>query len=185
MATGDFSVINTNLIISALEYYKDNFKPISVPTYISEKHNRKTAGTCKLLKHGDLTYVGSAEQSFIQMYEEGLLKDGAYCAITPCHRDEVLDETHLELFLKLELIVIGKNETNDVLGEALRFFSQECGNSFIEIEPSGNRNDEMDIIINGIEVGSYGSDIMSDGKIYTYGTGLAEPRFSYAITKGN
>ena len=40
-----------------------------------------------------------------------------------------------------------------------------------------------DLMINGIEVGSYGLR-MGNGYEWVYGTGLAEPRFSVAINTG-
>ena len=180
----EFSNINTLAVLKAMNQYIKIYTPISVPTYIDKKHNQRTAGDKKFLTHSELTYVGSAEQSFIQLMSEGEIQHGTYFAITPCHRDEILDETHLEVFLKIELIAIGADIKNILLYDAMDVFTFLNPRGHFEIVNSGNREGEKDILMNGIEIGSYGTSRTPDGTIYTYGTGLAEPRFSYAVSKG-
>lgn len=177
----EFSTISSELVMNALNYYSKYFSLIDVPTYIKKEYIKHTAPNKKVLSHGELAYVGSAEQSFIQMHQEGKLTKGFLMAITPCHRDEeVLDETHLEVFLKIELIFVGGHIKNKLLSGVMVFFKSMNPEGITDMVDSGNRLGEVDILMNGIEIGSYGEAYMPDGTPYTYGTGLAEPRFSYA-----
>lgn len=76
--------------------------------------------------------------------------------------------------MKLELIVIGQKDYN-VLLDANRFFNRYA-NTCITKQQEG-----FDIEVDGVEIGSYGFRRMPDGVPYTYGTGVAEPRFSGCI----
>lgn len=104
-------------------------------------------------------------------------------AITPCVRDEIEDDIHLSVFLKLELIIIGKHDVNSILDTATSFFNRLTDK--INIVDSWNKPFEKDILINEVEVGSCGIGYMQDGTPYTYGTGIAEPRLSFALLKSN
>lgn len=182
--------IDSNLILRAMNYYSSTFTLKDVPLCVDEesifhsipydkrqyiipqkRYNKNT---------GELSYyVGSAEQSFIYLHKKELINNGYYSAITPCQRTEYEDNLHLSIFLKMELILIGAHRRDELLEKALIFFSALGGRT--EVTLSGNKPEEMDILINGIEVGSYGVGYMPDSTPYTYGTGIAEPRCSFAL----
>jgi seryl-tRNA synthetase len=62
----------------------------------------------------DKVLVASAEQAFVQLYDEGKLDpEKFYCALTPCFRDEpVFDELHQLYFMKLELFKVFKSSAD-------------------------------------------------------------------------
>lgn len=179
--------INADLIYQAMTFYKERgYSLISAP-YVVDKDivSYTLPQGRKSLPHASYgDYVGSAEQSIYQ-----LIKDNGRKAlpkkclmITPCQRDEpILDETHLEIFLKIELISLDlgfshKNIRDDVLDlyesldiENVTYVKQDDGISY-------------DININSTEIGSYGYRWF-DGVLVSYGTGLALPRFEYAVNK--
>lgn len=174
------SYIDSDLILEAMIYYKSlGYSPASVPmlvdhetTLINLPENRNP------LSIDTYDYIGSAEQSFYQLISENKLADGKYMALTPCHRDEpTIDDEHFSIFLKLELFSVRSeyDETilNSLRSNCFKFFKRYSDNICYD-ESNG------DILINGIEVGSYGENYISDKHI-CYGTGIAEPRFSYAI----
>jgi hypothetical protein len=117
---------------------------------------------------------------------------GSYCAITPCFRNEtVLDDLHQPYFMKLELISWDKTTPEDlskmIAGARLYIENDEAG-LWIDVIKNDDPDplsvsQAYDIVTNSqkIELGSYG--IRSHPKVgrWVYGTGLAEPRYSYAI----
>lgn len=136
--------------------------------------------------------VGSAEQSFVELMllpqSLGKLTPGKYQAVTPCFRDDPEDEIHHKYFMKLELIdyyrnsnvahVVHHNRLDRILNDAKGFFQK-----YLKVETLRTDNG-IDIIQSktGIELGSYGYRSFQ-GHEWVYGTGLAEPRLSYALTK--
>jgi len=169
--------IDSSLIIDAMNFYKSiGYTPFKVPLIVDHESSWQTKpNDRKDLHHISGVYVASAEQSFIDLIIKGKIQKGRYCAITPCYRDEpVLDETHLNIFLKIELVSIGIR--HDVIDDAFSFMSK-----FSECEII-NTDIGQDIEVNKIEVGSYGKRVINGVDLY-YGTGLAEPRFSYAVNK--
>lgn len=181
--------VNTLYILEALNFYQNEFRMLSVPMCVDLKAIHSSIPEFKIndleilpRKNGSY-YVGSAEQSFIYLHSHGLLPESKSMALTPCQRDEVEDDIHLGIFLKLELINLGYHNVEDMLDISCKFFSKYSNN--IEIIDSGNKPHEKDILINGIEVGSYGIGYMQDGTLYTYGTGIAEPRLSFALNNIN
>lgn len=181
--------INTDLIASALQFYKKDFKLISVPMCVGFESILHTLpkGRIPLLRDNtdspqeDTYYVGSAEQGFIEMHSQGKLWNGYYAALTPCQRNEQEDESHYTIFLKLELIIVGQHALPEMLTYVKTFLEQEDFDWVVV--PSDCKDNEVDIEVNGVEVGSYGINVMPDGTPYTYGTGIAEPRLSYARGK--
>lgn len=126
--------------------------------------------------------------------------NGDYCAITPCFRNESkLDDLHQSYFMKLELIswvpedgkfVEQEIALHRMISTVQKFFDQEG------LETEVIRNEELangdplcveknafDIVsLHGtVEVGSYGIRQHPEVGRWIYGTGLAEPRFSYAL----
>lgn len=136
--------------------------------------------------------VGSAEQGFLQLCKQGKIYNPEiiYHSISPCFRDDEMDDLHERHFMKLELFELLCKTSNDekrlreIGGEAFKFFRGQCLDC--EIVPTGDLM--CDIVSKNlkIEVGSYGiksHDFGGNvGKIrWVYGTGLALPRFSRAL----
>lgn len=137
--------------------------------------------------------VGSAEQSFIQMMQDGELPPGRYAAASPCFRDED-DPTHQTTFFKVELIHVldgppradqvvdphverMSNLVNSMAVHARWFFrSVAVGWDFRMVRTL----EGLDIELNGLELGSYGYRSFQ-GHHWIYGTGVAEPRLSMAL----
>lgn len=122
--------------------------------------------------------VGSAEQSFVQLMLEGDLPKGKYCAASPCFRDETIDQWHHLYFFKVELIEMAPNSQNVFeIMDCARAFMESLSNCHIDILKT---HEGYDLTLNGKEVGSYGNR-QANGFNWTYGTGLALPRFSQAL----
>lgn len=173
------SYISTSLVYDAITFYRSlGYQMIDVPMCVSDAAIKATIpiNTDCLKKDENQYYVGSAEQSFIDMYMRKLLSDGKYMALTPCHRYENrIDPLHFQIFLKLELIDVGSDKRS-LIHDAYDFFHRS-GINVIKQKTS----DGEDLLLNNIEIGSYGQRHMFDGKPYLYGTGLAEPRTSFAM----
>lgn len=194
-----YSYIDSEKIYKALKHYKKlGYKLISVPTYVSEKAIDLTVPSCadksKMLKVGNMYYTGSAEQSFVGMVLNHDIEYGKYMAITPCHRSDNIDEWHLPIFLKIELLHYGDFDEpcdiiqdtkeaellNDVWCLYEKLVKNICVKPKIEVVPT---DIGVDINVNGYETGSYGFRRIKDHHAIWYGTGLAEPRFSSALLK--
>lgn len=142
--------------------------------------------------------VASAEQSFIELQQdqidrlsEGCRDQGRFTTITPCFRNEKLyTDLHRPYFMKVELIDWGHTSSaylHEMVGLAEKFFSEYLTIDIVE-------NNEPDPLFNGpafdivsrrgrIELGSYGIRKHDSTGPWIYGTGLAEPRLSYALNK--
>lgn len=179
------SNINTLFVYQALEYYQAlGYKLISVPMCVEQDAVKETLPCDKIAKEylDGLYYVGSAEQSFLQMISDGLLEDGKYCAITPCERSDEIDDSHFNIFLKIELICIdqtnsGRYDYTLPMLDASDIYKDFLGSG--DVKEVITSSSSCDLYIGDLEVGSYGNRTYK-GINYVYGTGLAEPRFSYA-----
>lgn len=180
--------ISPFILYTALCFYKDvlNYTFLDAPYLVKPEALSVTLPeNCFPKFHTQgLCYVWSAEQSFLQLLDDGFKPDinKKYLMITPCQRDEkTLDTTHLEIFLKIELISI--NPSHDLLSDAEIFF-----NWFLNKKGKSNIvnklffKDSSDLMLNNIEIGSYGKRTYRD-ITYFYGTGLALPRFTQAMNK--
>ena len=168
----DIGLIN----FAYLHYLNRGYKPLSAPMIVDKDVVEITLPEGRVSKeHLGKFYVGSAEQSFYQLLKDGLVPDGSYMMITPCHRDEVNDETHLDIFLKIELVSVNKTYVNIAQDafDLYKFLGEDVETKIIE-ESRG-----IDLEIDGVEVGSFGFRAVS-GYVVNYGTGLALPRFSQA-----
>jgi hypothetical protein len=165
-------MISLPYLTAAINFYQSlGYKALSVP-YIIDKEfiDLSFEGISKAYPPTNQYYVGSAEQSFFSLLPK--LEDGAYMALTPCVRNDVEDETHQKIFLKLELCTIGPT-TRNIQEDALIFF-RSIGLYCKKVD--------CDLEYDGVELGSYGQrDFFS--REYQYGTGLAEPRTSYVASK--
>lgn len=177
--------IDTALLLNAMQYYKDEgFNPTSSPLLVTDQAvNFTLPKNAKAKKHLDLNYVGSAEQSFYQLLIDDPKLSGDFMLISPCQRYDTPSETHLNIFLKLELISTIKTR-EELLQTALDFYSENLDLN-LNIKPDIVETSEgFDININGVEVGSFGSRFILNRWI-SYGTGLALPRISYALSREN
>lgn len=175
-----FMNIDTNIILKALAYYQSiGYELVSVPYLVEPKYSKATSPDGRVdLEHNGKVYVASAEQGFLQMLDKGLIPKHPkkYCAITPCYRDEdILNDTHYNIFLKIELFGLYDNFYQSMMCEAMSFMHKNG------VATKTERVDvnQIDLISvnSGVELGSYGRRLW-EGISYDYGTGLAEPRFS-------
>lgn len=180
-------MINWSLFPIAInEYAKLGYTYIEAPWLVDEESIKATIPSFAkplAVDSGteDNQLVGSAEQSFLYMALKNELPTGKYQALTPCFRDDAVDELHKKYFMKLELIIIGRtypSDTINVMNDARHVLSQFTKRAIV-IEPT---DDGLDLTLNGIEIGSYGKREYKNIK-WVYGTGLAEPRFSFANNK--
>jgi hypothetical protein len=129
--------------------------------------------------HGGFVYsdrmvVGSAEQSFIAMG----LPPGRYVGVTPCFRVEpTYDVLHQSTFMKVELFDNrSKPGVGSLVRDAKNFMERYDVNPVIVQTEIGE-----DLMLDNIEVGSYGYRNVEGFGCWAYGTGLALPRFSVAM----
>lgn len=142
--------------------------------------------------------VASAEQSFLQMQMDAIAAGkpiiGSFCAITPCFRNEpVLDELHQPYFVKLELISWDKTTPEDLgkmIAAARLYIEHDEAGLWVDVIQNNDPDpisvaQTYDIVgaLTKIELGSYGIREHANVGRWAYGTGLAEPRYSYAIEK--
>jgi hypothetical protein len=168
-------------LAAAIEYYGNlGYKYTDVPWIVDLWSH---ARTCPLERahlvsrdNGDDlgALVGSAEQGFISLWANNKLpSDLRLMAVTPCFRteDSYDDKLVLPWFMKLELWAVGHSPLE--LAHEAQKFMQRWYHPIDLVETV----EGWDLQHRTIEVGSYGSRIV-DGFTYTYGTGLAEPRFT-------
>lgn len=168
--------IDAELLMEAMSFYKKlGYVPCSCPMIVDEDVINYTLPVGrKALNHiDDGFYVGSAEQGFLQMIKENNIRHDKMMFITPCQRDEdILDESHLIVFMKVELISLSKPIIQDVLS----FYKFKNYNVDVVMTDVG-----YDLEINNIEVGSFGVNSFKNVE-YNYGTGLALPRLNFALS---
>lgn len=129
--------------------------------------------------------IGSGEQHFIHLIDKGIITYGKHCCVTPCFRDDTVDDIHNKYFMKVELISVEYMGLQDILHtvqSAQMFFASEGVRT--SIVPTHEKPFCYDLLCSGtrIELGSYGYG-EHNGFRYAYGTGLAEPRFSVVKNK--
>jgi hypothetical protein len=184
--------INWELIGKAISHYtENNYSYLEVPWLVDNEDIRVTYnGDVNYFENDSRILVGSAEQSFVHLIKNGTMPFGKHVACTPCFRKEkILDEIHKEYFVKVELInfvepsMHNRYHLEELMSEciydAYNFFIKhisKCTIKVLQIET------DYDILINDIEVGSYGIRYHKDFA-WIYGTGLAEPRFSTSLIK--
>lgn len=134
--------------------------------------------------------VASGEQAFLWLDAEDRLPStvaGVYIGWTPCFREEpVYDALHQRAFIKAELYApLRWDGDPDVLLQVLRDtcrsdFAQLCPRTASLLAQTLQPDGSWDIELGGVEVGSYGLRQRPNGRLYAYGTALAEPRWSVA-----
>ena len=171
------SPINWSLISRSVEFYKSKrYEHIEVPWLVSKETAMITCPfEVSISECGNMALVGSAEQGFLEIAKS--LKPGKYVSTSPCFRNDLEDYFHQRYFVKTELFVTDPNVTLDeVINDAMSFFLSlnDDNLSIINIDTNS-----LDIMLNGVEIGSYGIREHGDIK-WIYGTGIAEPRYSRA-----
>ena len=176
--------INWYLLCSTLQYYQNfGYKMKNLDWLVNADVACFTKPVEKRLFYiNEKTLVGSGEQSFLQLIDDNKLEPGRYCGITPCFRDEIVDDLHHIYFMKIELINtidVNLDSLNNMIDDAKTFFKK-----WFPVEVIETGLNAFDIIDskNKIELGSYGMRKFNNTR-YLYGTGLAEPRFSYVLNK--
>ncbi len=173
--------IRWDLVSKSIEFYvKKGYSYVELPWVIPIEYVRTTLPKSKApFQTLGGTLVGSAEQSFLYTFDQGLIRRKKYVAATPCFRDDVEDETHQRTFFKVELIDFELDQ--QPIHMALTVL-----NNFRNLAPSSlfsisTTEEGLDVESKGIELGSYGVRTFNRTP-YIYGTGLAEPRFSQVTT---
>ena len=175
-------MINHRIMADAVDFYTGKgYQYVDVPWLVDTESAQMAAP--RGVRQFE-TFAGflpaSGEQSFYHLLKAGHILPGNWQTITPCFRDEKSTNdivcTH---FMKLELFSVGHNlkQPRDVCDAARGFMSSYNLHTRIDDMPDGS----MDIISSdNVELGSYGSRD-HNGLVWTYGTGVAEPRFSTVL----
>ena len=216
------SMIHMRYITAAINKYEQlSYDQLAVPmvipkdqaTMFVDEYRRSRQLTHKISapliedNAPEMAYVGSAEQSLIHLYaRRGNFDNRKVMALTPCVRAEpICDQSHFEVFLKLELAMWGNNVTaadhfkmvldakaamEYVLTKADAGERIVHNNLELKIIRDPNADHEcVDLMMCSIrqpeiqiEVGSYGIRTIDGVRgPYVYGTGIAEPRFGWAV----
>jgi len=194
--------IDYKVIEDAKAFYGDaGFKYIEVPWVVSPGAYNATAP-----KNGHIaksqTVVASGEQSFMQLILDGLLAPGKYCCATPCFRpwDSGRSREHLPQFFKVELIEHDLKDFNENVKDyldrygkmkslALEFLRQYVPQT-TDIKTNDDERLECtthvshDLVTTwGLELGSYGVRSHAAIGYWIYGTGVALPRLTSAMSR--
>ncbi|MBI4151330.1 hypothetical protein HY496_00025 [Candidatus Woesearchaeota archaeon] len=182
--------IDYKIIADALEFYRSRgYTEMEVPWIVSDEAKMVTAPEKDKPFRTHLgTLVASAEQSFVELMLHHTLRAGKYVSCTPCYRDEIRDDLHHCWFLKVELIDVLSEEQlsngeinlqlNEMIESAESFFKR-----YLPIRRKETR-EGVDLICGDQpwELGSYGFRSYQHLN-WIYGTGVAEPRLSIALSK--
>lgn len=187
--------IDYNLLNKALKYFsKKRFKQIEVPWRVSREAVEATFNSTESFKSDNKFLIGSAEQGFLELYLRNKSTSNQLMSVSPCFRNEPEDYLHQQEFMKLELIYFINSKIDDidimfnsfivfnlVKNFVLSFIIKKLKIKTSDIKTVKTQDSNSiyseDIIINGIEYGSYGIRHFQD-KYYIYGTGIALPRAS-------
>lgn len=168
-------------IAEAIKFYESKgFEYIEVPWDTPKKYQEATYMGEDFYPIGDDRYlVGSSEQSFVYLLDNGHLTNGKYITCSPCFRGGEISEIHQEYFMKAELFDntdCSELRLKEIVDFACEFFAQY---SPVFTQKTGDLS--YDIVTPlAIEVGSYGIREYKELS-WIYGTAIAEPRFSKAI----
>lgn len=188
--------MNFALLEKAIKFYqKRGYAYLTeVPWFVHPDIVRITCQSGMVIDDA-MQMVASGEQSFLQMIDDGLLREGKYSCVTPCYRphDNQMDGLHLPCFYKLELISycathVGK-ELDDMLYHAKEFLTQcRNGERLKIVKTQDDLREGCKTITSydietrkGIELGSYGVRWTDKNMYWVYGTGVAIPRVSYQL----
>lgn len=183
----DISYKDIELLTKSIEFVTKEYGFVEytkLPWHVSNLAIKMTTNF-KPHKTMDGNFVGSAEQSFIElMLNNKLDKEVRYVAISPCLRNDNINEIHDRQFYKAELFSC--SESYDYRDDFIKI-AKDCMKKFIDDKIKITEQvidcNQTDLLINNIEVGSYVSKFYN-GKKWTCGTLIAVPRFNIAISKG-
>lgn len=183
------NIVDYKLLSKAIKFFSHKgYTQVETPWRVSEESINLTFKSSESFKSDDKFLVGSAEQGFLEMISDGILEYGRYMSVSPCFRNENEDYYHQQEFIKLELIdiILVKNmfALNLMRDNVLKFITKhlKVKSSSIVLVSTNDDSTDFDILIDGIEYGSYGFRNIEE-KVYIYGTGIALPRAS-KILKG-
>lgn len=173
--------VNWRLIVKALDFYRARgYLEIPTPWSVSEQAIRVTYPEGDVTSQGGGLLVGSAEQGFLELALRGVLPSGFLVSAGPCFRNDRVDPARCSYphFFKVEIW--------GPFGADARLFrdARDFHARYVHPHPVKRRisGEEIDLEINGVEVGSYGSRRHQD-IAWSFGTGLAEPRASFAASQ--
>lgn len=183
------NIVDYKLLSKAIKFFSHKgYTQVETPWRVSEESINLTFKSSEAFKSDDKFLVGSAEQGFLEMISDGILDYGRYMSVSPCFRNEKEDYFHQQEFIKLELIdiILVKNmfALNLMRDAVIKFITKhlKVKSSSIVVVSTNDDSTDFDILIDGIEYGSYGFRNIGE-KVYIYGTGIALPRAS-KILKG-
>ena len=187
-------MIDYKLLYKAVRYFsKKGFTQVEVPWRVSKEAICATFDSKLSFKSEDKFLIGSAEQGIIELVQQEKINNSQIMSISPCFRNEKEDYFHQQEFMKLELMYLSNFEIvkEDIAFKVFRqtvldFLTKELriNSSDIVIKETVDdvSNYSEDILINGIEYGSYGIRTIKE-KHYIYGTGIALPRASKILAE--
>jgi hypothetical protein len=204
LANAPLHPIDWGTLSAALEWYaSEGYEYVEVPwavptnvVSITLPSVRSPYGVIEDGRPFQNALVGSAEQSFLHLTLRGLLDiryedtPRSYVAISPCFRDDSLDQVHQKQFMKVELFEPYHVSASDTFLDArLQRTIRKARDFFLRYIPAEKlevvrTHEGWDIVANGVELGSYGVRVCQlpgttlDVFTWVYGTGVAEPRLS-------
>jgi hypothetical protein len=179
------------LLSEAIEFYNNRcgYEFVSLPWYVHGVSVEATAHyswISNISGQYSKSLVGSAEQAFIDWDAQDALGKGRFVACTPCFRmhDEGRSPFHQGCFMKVELYsnMPDGSHFEHLMADAKEFFKHVGADVVEEVALDDGT---FDLTLNGIEIGSYGARTfhhpVHDRTIHwSYGTGIAVPRFTLA-----
>lgn len=181
--------IDWSRLAEAVAYYKmHGFQYTEVPWKVAAEAAAITMPDSGYMEWSDgLVMSASGEQGFIGLELDSLMpvtNNPNFVTCTPCFRinDGGRSYIHHPYFMKVELYVrcLDKAQAERVAYELLLKAKR-----FMSADTVVTTMDGWDLEINGIEVGSYGARYHEKIGWWSYGTGLAEPRYSQALKNTN
>lgn len=153
---------------------KESYIATCPPGVVSSNHLWKAPN--------QLYHVASAEQGFIEMQLRGDPIPQKAQSTTPCFRyEQKFDKYHLPFFYKLELF--DRDTSHAALSSMTSLARQLFATLGVDTHLEATGDGSFDLVTaRGLELGSYGIRHLQ-GHEWTYGTGLALPRFEQALQK--
>jgi hypothetical protein len=184
--------INYTRLAAAQSFYKGRgYQHVESPWLVTPQAVRSTLPLGKtLMETVRGVLLNSGEQAFIQLMMDGQMEPGTYQTTTPCFQDSANHEDPYYFgsdennpWSQQISLIWYKPEDVRVSYERLVNDSMAC---FFEVSDAENfyvtqTNEGVDLLFNGIVVGSYGVRKMSEEHMWIYGTGLIEPRMTIAL----
>lgn len=183
-----------------MDFWKgEGYEAVSLPWMAPEQAMAHTRPD-NALKPEPATHEGalvsSAEQSFLWLDSEQLLpfSQKGYIGWTPCFRhEEKYNETHHHYFVKAELFIpVLPDEARQKMRHIMnrtalcwRALAISEGRKDLIPETVMTSKDSADLLLGGVELGSYGvrKRMLPGDEYYIYATAIAEPRWSHVWPK--